>query len=38
MKCEALGAEQPECTQVHEDCEHRATMQFAKKTDLQECF
>jgi hypothetical protein len=29
MKCEALGAQEPECTYcVHEDSEHRTTKQF----------
>jgi len=37
MKSKAPGAQQPECTSVHEDCEHRATRQFAQKMDLQPC-
>jgi hypothetical protein len=35
MKCKAPGAQQPEWTSVHEDCEHRATPQFAQKMNLQ---
>jgi len=34
MKCKAPGAQQPEWTSVHEDCEHRATPQFARQLDL----
>jgi len=34
MKCKAHGAQQPQCTWVHEDCEHRATQQFARKMNL----
>ena len=34
MKCKAPGAQQPQCTSVHEDGEHRATPQFARKMNL----
>jgi cardiolipin synthase (CMP-forming) len=37
MKCKAHGAQQPQCTYVHEDCEHRATPQFAQKMNLLKC-
>src|SRR5688500_17755986 len=34
MQGEAHGAQKPECTQVHEDSEHRATMPSARESDL----
>jgi len=34
MKCKAHRAQQPECTSVHEDCEHRATQRFPRKMNL----
>ena len=34
MKCKSHGAQQPQSTSVHEDCEHRAAQQFARKMNL----
>ncbi len=34
MKCKADGTQQPERTQVREDCEYRPTTQFTRKMNL----